>query len=316
MQNLIYAITFPNFVVTEWGSEAVWREDGGKVISRSTHRVEQTGSANALWWYYGPHDERTKSSVESINRLHAHWAKKFPGNFSHQSDYIYVCAFTAVTIHRLMLQMGLPGISPKEQVAAHLFWREMSKLFVAEGGVPIEGFPEDFDGMIRYCEAFEEAPKSKPERGNLITNAIHEQFVFRFFPPDIQWLGHQLIRSLSLPTTLETMQIDPPFPMAKEILPKLLGLVFWHQEVFGDDPEQSYIEARDQLPPEEKARIRAEIGKLDKAFPDHFAALFKGDPKFVGCPFHAALADPAVREGTEVSPEMHAIEVTAGVIEE
>ena len=25
MQNFIYALTFPNFVVTDWGSRAVWR---------------------------------------------------------------------------------------------------------------------------------------------------------------------------------------------------------------------------------------------------------------------------------------------------
>jgi hypothetical protein len=315
MQNLIYALTFPNFVVTDWGSKAIWREDGGKTLGRATHRVEQTGSANALWWFYGPEDQRTRDSVDSINRLHAHWAKSYPGAFSYNDDYIYVCAFTAITMHRLRLQMGLPGISEKEKVAAHIFWREMSKLFVSEGGIPLHGYPENFDALIAFCEAFENSEKPKPERGNLVTAAIHEQFVFRFFPKEIHWLGHQLVRSLSLPTTLDTMQIDQPYPLAKEILPKLIGLVFWHQEVFGDDPEESYIEARDQLPPEDKAKIRAEIRELDNAFPAHFAETYKDDPKFIGCPYHAMLNQATRALAPLASAEIHALEVRAGVIE-
>jgi hypothetical protein len=77
----------------------------------------------------------------------------------------------------------------------------------------------------------------KPERGHLATAAMHEQFVFRFFLKDLHWLGHQLVRSLSLPTTLETMQIDPAF--AQDVLPRLLALVMWYYETQVDDPPRS-----------------------------------------------------------------------------
>ncbi|WAC74619.1 hypothetical protein OU995_07910 [Roseateles sp. SL47] len=293
IQNLIYALTFPNFVVTEWGSEVVWREDGGKVVSRANSRVEQTQAANALWWWYGPHHEKTKKSVEGINRLHAFWAKKYPGAFAYNEDYVYVCAFTAVSMHRLRLRMGLPGLSEKEQIAAHKFWGEMLKLFRAENETPLYGYPEDFAGLIRFCEAMEQEERPKPERGNLITSAIFEQFVSRFFPPEMHWLGHQLIRSLSLPSTLNTMQIDPPLPMAAEVLPKLMGLVFWHAEMYEDDPPLSYVEQRESMGAEQRRGLKEDIEKLDQAFPAHFTALYGGDARFAGCPFHTAL-----RQGT------------------
>jgi hypothetical protein len=289
MQSLLYALTFPNFIVTEWGSEVIWREDGGKVLERSASRVEQTQYVNALWWWYGPHDERTKKSVDGINRLHGHWAGKYPGRFSYNEDYIYVCAFSAILMHRLLIQMGFPGVSPKEQIAGYKFWGEMSKLFVAEGGVPLHGYPDDFEGCIRYCEAYENTPRPKPERANLVGAAIHEQFVFRFFPKEMHWLGHQLIRSLALPTTLEALQIDPPLPMAKEVLPKMLGLVFWYQTFMQDDPPRSFVEDRENLDADQRKAIRQELGRLDKSFPAHFTAAYKDDARFAGCPFHAAL---------------------------
>ena len=218
-------------------------------------------------------------------------------------------------MHRLRLQMGLPGISEKEKIAAHIFWREMAKLFYAENETPLHGYPDDFDGLVKFCEDFENTPRPKPERTNLITTAIYEQFVFRFFPKDLHWLGHQLLRSMALPTTLETAQIDPPYPMAKEVLPKLIGLVMWHQETQMDDPERSYIEERDALPTEEKKEIKAAINALDKAFPAFYAPKYKDDPKFAGCPLHMALGQyEATADQEDVPEELQEIEAAAGVL--
>lgn len=314
MNNLIYVLTFPNFIVTEWGAETIWREDGGKVLDRSTHRVEQTSAANALWWWYGPHDERTKQSVDGINRLHAHWAKQYPGHFSYNDDYVYVCAFSAVTMHRLRLRMGLSGISEKEQIASHLFWREMCKLFLAENGTPISGYPDDFEGLIRFCEGFENTARPKPERGHLATVAMHEQFVFRFFPKELHWLGHQLIRSLSLPTTLETLQIDPPFPLAQEVLPRVLGLVMWYNETQMDDPPRSFVEEREAMDSSEQAKLKATITELDKAFPEHLRALYGDNPTLAGCPFHKALLSRTQTAQHEIGDEVSMLEQTAGLL--
>lgn len=72
-------------------------------------------------------------------------------------------------------------------MASHLFWRDMCDLFRAENDQPITGYPGTFEGLIEFCEAFESAPKPKLDRGNLIITAIHEQFVFRFFPKALVW---------------------------------------------------------------------------------------------------------------------------------
>jgi hypothetical protein len=133
VNNLIYALTFPNFVVTPQGAMAVWREDGGKVRGRGCHRVEKTENNNTLWWYYGPSHPKTQQSVNNINKVHAYWEKQYPGCFSYNEDYIYTAAFSAVLMHRFRIRLGLSGLSKKEQIANHLFWRDMSMLFKYAG---------------------------------------------------------------------------------------------------------------------------------------------------------------------------------------
>jgi hypothetical protein len=64
--------------------------------------------------------------VEKINQLHASVAKKYPGNFSQNGDYIYTLAFSAIFMHRLRLRMGLSGIPEKVQIASHILWGKWS----------------------------------------------------------------------------------------------------------------------------------------------------------------------------------------------
>lgn len=289
MNNLSYALTFQNFIVTDWGAKAVWREDGGKVLDRAFSRVDQTSSANYIWWFYGPHDDRTKKSVDAINNLHAFWANKMPGVFSYNDDYVYVCTYTAVAFHRLRLMLDLPGITEKEKIASHKFWEEMSKLFYAENQTPLHGYPVDFESSIAFCEAYENTPREPNERTNLIVTSFHEQFVFRFFPENLRWLGHQLLRSLSLPTTLAAASIDPPMPQAKELLRGLMGLVLGYQAQNMDDPEISFLEELQNLDTDEKKKRNSEMRGLDKEFVNHYIENYKDDAKFEGCPFHAAL---------------------------
>jgi hypothetical protein len=293
IDNLIYCIAFPNFIVTEWGGDVIWRHDGGKVVHGAHDRVEQTNFYNEYWSWYGPHHERTKEAANKINQLHAHWAEKYPGAFSQNDDYMYVFCFSATLGHRLQIRVGFPGITEKEKIAFHLHWREMSKLFTAENGVAIHGYPEDFDGLLRFCEEYENRPRGTPAGGRKAVIAMHEQFVFRFFPPDLHWLGHQLLRSLTPATTLKTMQIEPAYPLAQEVLPKMLGLFLWYQETFADDPEQSVIEKREALSDEEREAKRRARAELDKGFREHFRRLYGDDPEFAGCPFNSSAAAQA-----------------------
>ncbi|KAF2501402.1 hypothetical protein BU16DRAFT_198760 [Lophium mytilinum] len=285
INNLIYTLIFPNFVVTEHGARVVWREDGGKVFAAATGRVEQTATANDTWWYYGPSDPRTQKSVEKINKLHESWAKQYPGDFSHNDDYIYTLAFSAVFMHRLRLRLGLCGVSEKIKIASYIFMSDMVKLFYAEGRVPLTDWPNSWDGLIKYCEDFENQPRPGSEQGHLIASAIYEHFAFRWFPPPMRWLGRAIPISLTLPSTLAAHKVTPPNPLLKAIILFAFGWLIWVMETLGPDPQSAFLPELEQMSKTQQTERAKEHKQLDRAFPSYFAA--RPGNQSIGCPFRS-----------------------------
>ncbi|KAJ3547070.1 hypothetical protein NM208_g1699 [Fusarium decemcellulare] len=281
MNNLVYALTFPNFVITAHGAEVVWRSDGGKVVKRGTQRVEDTENFNMTWWHYGPSDGRCRQAVQQINNLHASLARRYPGNFSDNDDFLYVMTFSAVLMHRFRLRLGLSGFSAKEKIAAHHFWRDMTPLFITEDGTPVKGYPDDFDGCLEFCNKYETTPREFDPRMQYIALAIMNQFAFRYFPPGLRWLGVSFPKALSLPTTLKTMQIKPVNPGLKWLIVLLVRTFMWFAEVFLPDPRESFWTRIESLD-EEGARSRKDnIKATDQAYSRYIQSKMSGP----GCPF-------------------------------
>lgn len=287
INNLVYTLIFPNFVVTEHGARAVWREDGGKVLGAATARVEQTETYNATWWYYGPSDPRTQKSVEEINKMHTHWAKQYPGDFSHNEDYIYTLAFSAIFMHRLRLRLGLSGVSKKVQIASYIFMGEMVKLFYSEGGVPLHGWPESWDGLITYCEEFENRSREGTEQGHLIASTIYDHFAFRWFPPQLHWVGRAIPTSLALPTTLRAHRIDPPNHLCRVLVVFFLSWFIWLAEILLPDPQTAFLADYEQMSKGEQIERKKEHRQIDGAFSPYFATRHQN--QWSGCPYHAGL---------------------------
>lgn len=295
INNLVYALTFPNFVVTPQGAGAVWRNDGGKVRNKGTQRVEKTENNNTVWWYYGPSDPKTQNSVERINSLHEYWEKQYPGYFSHNDDFVYTAAFSAVLMHRLRLRLGLSGLPEKERIAGHLFWQHMSTMFKKAGpdgkvNVDLVEFPKDFDDCVKYCEDFEKAPKEGTEQGHLIAIGIYEQFAFRYFPPMLRWFGYAMPVALSLETTLATHRVKPVNPVLKAFIVWLVGTFFWLSS-FMPDPKVSFTETIENLSREERMEREKGLVAVDKQYAPYFTTKHANDWAGGSCPYHKAMLD-------------------------
>ena len=291
MNNLVYSLTFPNFIVTPHGANAVWREDGGKVLNKATLRVEETENNNATWWWYGPSDPRARKSIAGINALHAKWAKVYPGHFSYNEDYVYTLAFSAILMHRLRLRLGLSGFTEKEKIAAHHFWRDMSQYFVVEGGAPVHGFPKDWDDAIKFCEDFEHAPREGTEQGHLIAQAIYEHFSFRYFPSALRWLGKSIPMALSLPTTLKTLKIKPVNPILAACIVWFVGTMMWLAETLLPDPKDAFWPAMEAMDEEQRRTRNRMMARVDKKYAPYFKSRHQNE--WPGCPYHMALRSDA-----------------------
>ena len=270
MNNLIYSLTFPNFIITAHGAEAVFRDDGGKVVQKATHRIEETENTNFTWWFYGPSDPRCRKAIDGINKIHENWAKKYPGHFADNDDYIYTLAFSAILMHRLRLRVGLSGFTDKQKIAAHHFWRDCSYQFFIEGGKPVYDFPKDWDAAVQFCEEYENASRVSTKQGSMIAYANFEHFAFRYFPPYLRWLGRNIPVALSLPTTLKALQIKPVHPFWAALISYMMGLFLWLAEHLLPDPKVAFIENINNMTDAEYKQRRQEQAVIDKAFSAHF----------------------------------------------
>ncbi|HEY2638692.1 MAG TPA: oxygenase MpaB family protein [Streptosporangiaceae bacterium] len=275
MLDLIYAHVFPHFMVPAHGAVPVWRDgDNAKVVNRAGIRADDTSWHNMIWWYYGPDHPETKKSVDTVNKIHAHYAELYPGTFAHHFDYVHVWCFSAVTMHRLRLKMGLPGYTDKEKVAAHRFWKEIGKLFVVPGDDgathPVDEYPDDFDGVIAWLEEFESRDWPVNDLGAKTSKAVLEQFLHRYFPRPLRPLMRAVIVSFYADSVLKAFRITPPPRPIRFLLRHACGLAMGLGERLGPDPTQSYVERRQQLTAEQ----RRERSRLLREKGDAFAACF------------------------------------------
>ncbi|GMG51809.1 unnamed protein product [Aspergillus oryzae var. brunneus] len=294
VQNLLYAYTFANFVATEWAPEIMWRNGSGKVLTQATDRVSETQCHFSTWWYYGPHHPETRKSIDTINKRHKGHAKSYPGHFSYESDYTYVICFTAISVDRLRTKLQLSRFTEKQKIAAYLFWKVMSRLFLVE--VPgqdwkplseFPGFPEDWNGMYRFCEDFEDNHMVATDKGHMIAEALFDQFAFRYFPSLIRPLGRALPISLSLPQTLKAHRIKEVNPVLACMILFVIGTLIWIMEIFLPDPKISCQESLRMHPADQSKKIKEQTRKVDAALPACFARNHQASA--APCPFAVPL---------------------------
>jgi hypothetical protein len=257
--DLIYSITFPNFVLPNHGALAVLRSGTGKVHRFGERRMDDTARHILIWSEFGPDHELTHRSVEALNSLHAYWAKKYPGSFSHNEDYLYTLCYEATLFHRLLRRVGLPGFSEKEQAAAWEFWRRMAPLFRnAETGGAIEGFPPSFQECMAFVEAFENAGRPPNAYASQIDETLIQAFSRRHLPVVLRPLGRSLVLSLLPEGTVRGLGIGAPSGLTKALCRGGFRLFLTIGEKLLPDPRVSYpeiIRQRTGASVEEYARV-------------------------------------------------------------
>jgi hypothetical protein len=297
--NLVYAHLFPHFYLPPHGSGPLSDGGNGKVIERALQRVEDTIRNNLVWWYYGPSHPKTQQSVANINKLHAYHARRYPGYFAHQDDYVFTLAFSAASLHRFNLKVGLPGYTGKQKVAAHLFWQHMADLFVDEHGGKILGFPPDWDSLIAFVEDFESRPWPSAESGELVTAAVLDQFAYRWFPAPLRGLGRAMAASTMHPNCWKTHKVTVPRPAARKILLRATGLMIRLGQVVPPDPETTHFETLTAMTREQRAGRSRRIRSFDQEFSAFFRARHHLPPRLA-----ADLGEPLPTEASFAEPDL------------
>ncbi|KAJ5404529.1 hypothetical protein N7509_004400 [Penicillium cosmopolitanum] len=156
--NLFYAAMFPTSL---FPSKPPVRS-GEKMAERfcTSQHTERSKLGTSWLSYHGTGlriIEVTEVSV--MNSLHSYSMKKYPGDFTDVKDYIYTLCTFATLQHRILVMVGLPGISEKEKIAAHLFWEKIS-------------IPSSWDTMTSFMENMENTRIGATQQASLIAEAF------------------------------------------------------------------------------------------------------------------------------------------------
>lgn len=276
MLDLMYIYTFPHFMVPLRGPLPVWRDgaENNKVVQRGSTRADDTLYHNMLW-VHGPSDARAQKSVETINKIHAHYAKDYPDSFGDHEDYLYVWLHSVALTHRLERLMGLPGYTENEKIAAHRFWLETGKLFKVpgdtSGGHPVDGFPADFDGVLEWLEEFENRDWTVNEVGRITVEAVIAQFEFRYVAKPLRPLVRAALVSFFPKSVRQAYRMKVPPRPVQALLRRAVGVLYRLSDLAAD-PTETYMDIRARLTPEERKAAARERREQDTAFAASFTA--------------------------------------------
>ncbi len=253
LMDYIYAFTFPNFIAPLHGAQTVLRDGKGKIYTSPNKRMDDTSRHMLIWWEKGPSHPATQRSVEAINRLHEHWAKKYPSNFTHNEDYIYTLCYEAAFMHRLRLRIGLPGFPEKAQIASVEFWSRMATLFRNAGtGEPLQGFPTDFAGVMAFMDAYEATDWGVNPLGAEVIDRMVTPFAERHFPRPLHGLARALVMGMYGDHVVRALGIPPVSPVSRFLAKSFMKFGLTMSENVAPDPEITLAE-RHRLERERRA---------------------------------------------------------------
>lgn len=281
--NLGYALSVPNTLLPEHGSRPIWRKDGGKLVNKANNRVTQTVQFLIILAWYGPAHPKSIEEVDRVNRLHNYWSEKYPMEFSSPEGYIYPICLFATQKHQLFVRLGLSGLSEKEKIAAHHFWRDIYGLMRIPRGKPLDEFPKTWDGMLNAVDEWDSRYSQGTDQARLATEAIYAQFSQRFFPPGLHWLARYLILALAPPRTLRALCIPPVYTPVVWLLRLVVRLYLVFVTNILPDPKVAYWEIQEKESESERLRKGMRYQELDRTFPAVFTNLI--EQQGLACPF-------------------------------
>ena len=194
MMSFLYSVSFPNFMMPANGGRTVNRGGTGPLITTPDTRHVDTVHHFWTWFEHGPSSPHTQESVAAVNALHHGISRRYPGDFGYNDDFVYTLCFLGAGYHRIREQVGLPGFTAKQKVAAHHHWRGMAGLFWTENG-DVTGWPADFDAMLAFLAEWESRHTEWTEDGAACTRAVIDQFAARWFPRRLHFVGRAMLCS-------------------------------------------------------------------------------------------------------------------------
>lgn len=211
MGNWVFAVTMPRFTIGPSAS-AIARDGKGKLLVKHDRRIDDTTNHFLVWAEHGPESPQTLRSTEIINALHVKWAKEYPAEFEDPDLWLYVIAWEVCGPTSLLMSLGLPGPSEKEQIALSLFGQKLAELFIYIDGRPfsqVYPIPTSYDEWVAYVHKYESRPWTRNSDTVVCANNVLDNFE-KSFPRPLRAFGRALATSFWYEHMFSCNGIKPP----------------------------------------------------------------------------------------------------------
>lgn len=227
----------------------------GKMLHRGEERFHDGSGYLMTWFTQGARSEATRASVERLNRYHLGLARRFPGAFGDNDEYVYTLCAVGDFLPRMRETLGLPPQSPTLDVAWHHFLRDLAELFRGEHG-DVTGFPDDMAGVRAFAARFEARDWPSTPEGHELAEGMVNQYAERFFPPPMRWFARTQALLLMPPRVREVHRTGEPGRVAGAVVRLTMRWVIRAQESWWPDRRRRFSETRAGRRGQARARRR------------------------------------------------------------
>ncbi|QMW29192.1 hypothetical protein G4B84_004527 [Aspergillus flavus NRRL3357] len=198
--NISYVSNFILVIQEPLGSEALVHTE--KVFDRKQERFVDSVRYFTPWFIDGPSSERVRKSISSLNNTHMRIAKRLPGRWDHDDDFIMPC-----------VQMALFGHNMKQRKV---------------------------QGMVEYSNWFNRRSFKSTEKGHLASVALIQQFCERWFPRPLHFVGYEIIITFLPDETIDRHRLGPRKKWLEFPIMLIFRVMFWLQAVLPDPKKPCY----------------------------------------------------------------------------
>ena len=232
--NFGYVIGFHYNVIPSPGSEAI--VGTGEAEQRPQTRFFDTARYLFGWQFQGLSDPTTLESIERVNMMHDHLAKRFPASFEKNEDFIFPLVVLMTQGDRMREIAGAPRLTRNQQIALHHFWRDVSLRMRGSHG-PLVDFPASYEEAERFAEEFESRNWPQTPNGRTVSELFIDQFNTKYLPRFMHPLGRAAVLTFVTEQVRNRHQLAPVSP----ILMALTKLIFRTLFFLGDHAPEPKI---------------------------------------------------------------------------
>jgi len=232
-----------------------------KIIRRPAKRNEDGLAFFWTWFGKGPSHPDTAASIERLNQIHMNIARKLPGNFSHNDEFIYTLAMIGIFNYRLFRRLGLPEMPDYLKIAMHHELRGIASHFRGEHG-PLHSFPETFDGLVEFVKEFDAREYEPSPVAKDVCEAMMADFSTRWFPKGLRWFGRAMMIYGSEEKVLKRYGVKTLNPATKFVTHWMMKTMFFMKMVVAPDRKISFLDTWKPMTNDEVLQYDREATKV------------------------------------------------------